>query len=53
MGSISGLVYVFALPAMVYIKQSEAAGTLTPMKKYAHYGIIVIGVANLIAQFVI
>ncbi|PIC34182.1 hypothetical protein B9Z55_013913 [Caenorhabditis nigoni] len=52
-GSISGLVYVFALPSMVYLKQSKAAGTLTPLKKYAHYGIVAVGVLNLIAQFVI
>ncbi|CAI2350081.1 unnamed protein product [Caenorhabditis sp. 36 PRJEB53466] len=52
-GSISGLVYVFALPSMVYLRQSSAAGTLTPLKKYAHYGIIAVGVANLAAQFVI
>ncbi|CAI5449379.1 unnamed protein product [Caenorhabditis angaria] len=39
-GSISGLIYVFALPSLVYIRQNQALGTLTPFKKYAHYAII-------------
>ncbi|CAB3406200.1 unnamed protein product [Caenorhabditis bovis] len=52
-GSISGLIYVFALPSLVYIRQNRAMGTLTPFKKYAHLAIIAVGVVNLIAQFVI
>ncbi|GMS96993.1 hypothetical protein PENTCL1PPCAC_19168, partial [Pristionchus entomophagus] len=52
-GSFSGLVYVFALPCMVYMKKLQLDGQLTKRKQYALYAIIGLGLANLVAQFVI
>ncbi|CAD6190809.1 unnamed protein product [Caenorhabditis auriculariae] len=52
-GSVAGLIYVFALPSLVYIKNQKELGTLTNPKRIFHYGIIAIGVLNLLAQFAI
>ncbi|GMR49737.1 hypothetical protein PMAYCL1PPCAC_19932, partial [Pristionchus mayeri] len=52
-GSFSGLVYVFALPCLVYMKKLQMDGQLTKRKQYALYAIIGLGLANLVAQFVI
>uniref|UniRef100_A0A915KWD9 Amino acid transporter transmembrane domain-containing protein n=1 Tax=Romanomermis culicivorax TaxID=13658 RepID=A0A915KWD9_ROMCU len=51
-GSISGLVYVFALPCLVHMKRLEAEGRLTKSTKAIHYSIVFAGIANLIAQFI-
>lgn len=52
-GSFSGLMYVFALPALVYMKKEDMNGRLTTAKKVFHFAIVVIGCMNLIAQFLI
>nr|CDJ84910.1 Amino acid transporter domain containing protein [Haemonchus contortus] len=52
-GSLSGLVYVFALPCLVYMRKLHVEGRLTPRKRFIHSAIIAIGTLNFIAQFVI
>ncbi|VDK70845.1 unnamed protein product [Cylicostephanus goldi] len=52
-GAMSGLVYVFALPCIVYMKKLHSEGKLTRSKRIIHTTIIVLGVLNFIAQFVI
>ncbi|KAK5967203.1 hypothetical protein GCK32_000216 [Trichostrongylus colubriformis] len=52
-GSLSGLIYVFALPCLVYMRKLHMEGGLTPTKRFIHTTIIAIGVLNFIAQFVI
>ena len=52
-GSLSGLVYIFALPCMVYHRREQLYGTINNYKRVIHFAIIAIGVANLIAQFLI
>jgi len=54
-GAICGLVYIFTLPSILYVTsvKKENSGNV-PMRTYAIHGvIIVIGVANLVAQFII
>ncbi|PIO63057.1 hypothetical protein TELCIR_09212 [Teladorsagia circumcincta] len=52
-GSLSGLIYVFALPCLVYMRKLHVEGRLTPRKQFIHTTIIAIGVLNFIAQFII
>ncbi|KAK6024383.1 transmembrane amino acid transporter protein [Ostertagia ostertagi] len=52
-GSLSGLIYVFALPCLVYMRKLHMEGRLTPTKQFIHTTIIAIGVLNFISQFVI
>ncbi|VDO23185.1 unnamed protein product [Haemonchus placei] len=52
-GSLSGLVYVFALPCLVYMRKLHVEGRLTPRKRFIHSAVIAIGTLNFIAQFVI
>uniref|UniRef100_A0A1I7XDH0 Mannosyl-oligosaccharide glucosidase n=1 Tax=Heterorhabditis bacteriophora TaxID=37862 RepID=A0A1I7XDH0_HETBA len=52
-GSLSGLIYVFALPCLVYMRKLKLEGQLTPTKKLIHTTIIVLGLLNLGAQFLI
>ncbi|KAF8373924.1 hypothetical protein PRIPAC_80353 [Pristionchus pacificus] len=52
-GSFSGLVYVFALPCLVYMKKLQLDGLLTKRVQYALYFIIFLGALNMVAQFVI
>jgi len=50
-GSVSGLVYVFALPCMVHMKRLKAEGKLTVQAVAIHYSIMFVGLANFLAQF--
>ncbi|CAJ0584812.1 unnamed protein product, partial [Mesorhabditis spiculigera] len=53
-GAVSGLVYVFALPCLVYLRRCKLlTGQVSKTQTYVHYGIIALGAANLVAQFVI
>ncbi|ETN79855.1 transmembrane amino acid transporter protein [Necator americanus] len=52
-GAVSGMMYSYALPCLVYMQEERAAGTLTPLKIIIHSVIIIFGVANLIAQFLL
>eukprot|EP00730_Choanoeca_flexa_P019009 TRINITY_DN9272_c0_g2_i2.p1 TRINITY_DN9272_c0_g2~~TRINITY_DN9272_c0_g2_i2.p1 ORF type:complete len:611 (+),score=126.90 TRINITY_DN9272_c0_g2_i2:125-1834(+) len=51
-GAVCGLVYIFALPAFVKMKMQENEGTLTWGSRILHYGLIVVGVAILVGQFI-
>ncbi|EYC19852.1 hypothetical protein Y032_0023g751 [Ancylostoma ceylanicum] len=50
-GAISGMMYSYALPCLVYMREARIKGTLTPVKIVIHSLIIVFGVTNLISQF--
>ncbi|RCN46494.1 transmembrane amino acid transporter protein [Ancylostoma caninum] len=50
-GAISGMMYSYALPCLVYMREARIQGTLTPLKIVIHTFIIAFGVANLISQF--
>jgi len=50
-GSLSGLVYVFALPCAVYLKREQMMGRLTIGKLIGHGIIMALGLGNLMAQF--
>ncbi|CAD5227086.1 unnamed protein product [Bursaphelenchus xylophilus] len=52
-GSLSGLVYIFALPSLVHLKRLQTAGRLTKTQIVLHGIIIILGVANLISQFLV
>ncbi|PAV82297.1 hypothetical protein WR25_07247 [Diploscapter pachys] len=52
-GAFSGLLYVFALPCLVYMTKRRLEGTLTQPVRYIHTAIVAAGLVNLIAQFVI
>ncbi|CAJ0596766.1 unnamed protein product [Cylicocyclus nassatus] len=50
-GAISGVVYSYALPCLVYMQEQRRQNTLTKPKIAIHSLIILFGVANFIAQF--
>ncbi|KAI6176231.1 hypothetical protein M3Y97_00776200 [Aphelenchoides bicaudatus] len=52
-GAFSGLVYIFALPSIIHLMRLKQAGRLTQLQIAIHGVIILIGVLNLIAQFVV
>ncbi|EYC39961.1 hypothetical protein Y032_0635g922 [Ancylostoma ceylanicum] len=52
-GSLAGLVYVFALPCIIYMKKLHSEGKLTRTKRTIHITIIGLGVLNFFSQFVI
>jgi sodium-coupled neutral amino acid transporter 9 len=52
-GSFSGLIYIFALPCLIHLMKLKQAGTLTQTQIAIHGCLILIGVLNLIAQFVV
>jgi sodium-coupled neutral amino acid transporter 9 len=52
-GSISGLMYLFALPCAVHLKRLQRENKLTVTQLVLHGIIVLLGVANLVAQFVI
>lgn len=52
-GAFSGMMYTYALPCLVYMRQEYLAGQLTSFKIAAHSVIIAFGVVNLVAQFLI
>jgi hypothetical protein len=53
-GSASGLVYVFALPSLVHLRRlSLFGGEVSARQKLFHYGIVALGVVNLLLQFFI
>ncbi|VDP26878.1 unnamed protein product [Heligmosomoides polygyrus] len=52
-GSLSGLIYVFALPCVVYMRRLHLEGRLTSTKRFVHTTIIVLGLLNFFAQFLI
>ncbi|KAI1728032.1 transmembrane amino acid transporter protein domain-containing protein [Ditylenchus destructor] len=52
-GSFSGMIYIFTLPCLVHLKRLKLQGRLTRLQIVLHSGIIVLGVFNLISQFLI
>ncbi|XP_052743343.1 sodium-coupled neutral amino acid transporter 9 homolog [Bicyclus anynana] len=52
-GAISGLVHVFALPALLHMRSLQLRGQLTLWKGLLYFAIIVFGTANLVMQFFI
>ncbi|VDM60912.1 unnamed protein product [Angiostrongylus costaricensis] len=52
-GSFSGLMYLFALPCLVYMRKLHTEGRLTSTKKIIHITIIALGFLNFCAQFLI
>ncbi|KAE9419764.1 hypothetical protein Angca_005888 [Angiostrongylus cantonensis] len=52
-GAVSGMVLIYALPCLVYMKLSSRAFELSTPKVIFHSSIIVFGVANLLAQFLV
>lgn len=50
-GAACGLAFVFIYPALTYILARRQEGRLTWPRLLAHVAIIVLGLANLIAQF--
>ncbi|XP_077971830.1 neutral amino acid transporter 9-like isoform X2 [Styela clava] len=52
-GSLCGLVYVFILPVSVHMFAMHKRNNLTPISIILHSIIIVLGLANFIAQFLI
>ncbi|EGD82433.1 hypothetical protein PTSG_11963 [Salpingoeca rosetta] len=52
-GAFSGLVYLFALPALTKMEMQRRKGELTVWSKIFHYGLILIGLLNVIGQFLV
>ncbi|KAK6042937.1 hypothetical protein COOONC_05330 [Cooperia oncophora] len=52
-GAFSGLMYAYALPCLVHMRIAKLEGKLSALKIVIHVSIIVFGVADLIAQFLI
>ncbi|GAU92631.1 hypothetical protein RvY_04686-2 [Ramazzottius varieornatus] len=52
-GAISGFVYNYTFPCLVYLAALRASGRLTKFNLLIHSAIVVFGVLNLIGQFVI
>lgn len=52
-GSLSGLVYIFALPSLVHLKRLQLRGALTKAQVGVHGAIILLGICNLISQFLV
>ncbi|XP_074640915.1 neutral amino acid transporter 9-like isoform X2 [Tubulanus polymorphus] len=51
-GAFCGLAYIFCLPCIVYMLERKKEGTLTIPVIVFHCGLIVLGIANFIGQFV-
>jgi len=52
-GALCGLVYTFMLPSIVYLMIRRQQATLTVPIICVHVAIVVVGVLNFIAQFLI
>lgn len=52
-GAFGGLAYVFALPCLSYMKALKLKNLLTPGMIVIHCFILVLGIANFLAQFVV
>lgn len=52
-GAFCGLAYIFTFPPIIYLIYCKKIGTLTVPKIVIHSIIVAIGVANVIAQFLI
>ncbi|CAK1550381.1 unnamed protein product [Leptosia nina] len=52
-GAVSGLVHVFTLPSLLYMRSLQLRGKLTLIKGLFYTSIIVFGTGNLIMQFFI
>lgn len=52
-GALSGLIYVFTLPGIIYIIQRREDNALTWRIVVFHGAIMVFGLANFVAQMVI
>jgi sodium-coupled neutral amino acid transporter 9 len=50
-GAICGFVIIFLLPCLVHLQSRRKQGTLTPLTSVLHISIILVGFANVIAQF--
>jgi len=51
-GALCGLVYIFALPCIVFMLQRRATASLTPGIVIFHLILILLGLANFIVQFI-
>jgi sodium-coupled neutral amino acid transporter 9 len=52
-GSISGLAYIFTLPCLVHLVDTKNQGKLSWSRTLIHSFIMLLGVLNLISQFLI
>ncbi|KJH52686.1 hypothetical protein DICVIV_01147 [Dictyocaulus viviparus] len=52
-GSLSGLIYVYTLPCVVYMRKLHMLGRLTTTKQFLLTMIVVFGIMNFCAQFVV
>ncbi|KAI6229400.1 hypothetical protein M3Y95_00527200 [Aphelenchoides besseyi] len=52
-GSVSGLVYVFALPVIIHLAKLRQEGRMTKIQVGIHSVVIILGVLNLISQFLV
>lgn len=53
-GALCGAVYVFTLPSLLYIvSRRRQTGRVPPWTYMVHGSIILIGILNLLAQFVV
>jgi len=52
-GSLGGAALVFLLPCLVKLSMLKTEGKLTPLNTAIHVIIMILGLANLIAQFLI
>ena len=52
-GALCGLVYTFMLPCLVYLMMRRQQVTLTVPVVIVHVVVVIIGVLNFIAQFLI
>eukprot|EP00053_Salpingoeca_punica_P013778 m.124771 g.124771 ORF g.124771 m.124771 type:complete len:548 (-) comp16303_c0_seq1:290-1933(-) len=52
-GALCGLAYIFALPCMVKLEQLKREGRSSKLQTALHLGLIAIGVANVIGQFLL
>lgn len=50
-GSVCGMMYIFTLPSLVRLASQRKAGESSWMSILVHVVLILIGLANLIAQF--
>ncbi|KAI6233785.1 putative sodium-coupled neutral amino acid transporter 9 [Aphelenchoides fujianensis] len=52
-GSVSGLVYVFALPVIIHLSKLRQEGRMTRTQVAIHSAVVLLGVLNLISQFLV
>ncbi|XP_072046802.1 neutral amino acid transporter 9-like [Amphiura filiformis] len=52
-GAFCGLAYIFTLPCLVYLLDQKRNGKLTPIKIVLHGFVILLGLVNFIAQFLL